>query len=244
MGTLDTVCLVKRHTLPPQFPVQSWLVALCPALTPGVGDGDGDPLHLDPVDADGLHRLSGRRQLRRVQRQHAARRGNLGQRPLLPAARRRPLDGGDCRRRQRHTGGHRRAGGGGRRGDGVLELDGLPLAGRRFEEDLSGRGAGGERLGGGGAGGAWGVGCVGGAKTGTCVGVDSVGETCRLDGAAWRCGTGGSVAEAACTTFKACWGIWTTWDSGLGCTTWTCCTTAGWPGLCTISRLFPAYTHS
>lgn len=139
VGTLDTVRLVKLYTLPPPFPVQSWLVVLCPALTPGVGDGDGDPLHLDPVDADGLHRLSGRRQLRRVQRQHAARRGNLGQRPLFPAARRCPLAGGDCRRRQRHTGGHRRAGGGGRRGDGVLELDGLPLAGRRFEEDLSGR---------------------------------------------------------------------------------------------------------
>lgn len=109
---------------------------LHPALTPGVGDGDWDALHLDPVDADGLHGLRGRRQLWRVQRQHAARRGNLGQRPLLPATCRRPLVGGDRRRRLRRSGGHHRAGGGGRRGDGVLELDGLPLSGRRFEEDL------------------------------------------------------------------------------------------------------------
>lgn len=74
----------------------------------------------------------------------------------------------------------------------------------------------------------------------TCVGDASVCATCRLWGTACFCGTGGSVAEAACTTFRACWGIWTTWESVLGWTTCTCCTTAGWPGLCTISRLLPA----
>lgn len=109
---------------------------LHPALTPGVGDGDWDALHLDPVDANGLHGLCGRRQLRRVQRQHATRWGNLGQRPLLPATPCRPLAGGNRGRRLRHSSGHHRAGGGGCRGDGVLELDGLPLSGRRFEEDL------------------------------------------------------------------------------------------------------------
>ncbi len=76
--------------------------------------------------------------------------------------------------------------------------------------------------------------------TDTCVGVGSVWVTCRLEGTDCLCGTGGNVAEAACTTFKACWGIWTTWDSGLDWTSWTCCTIAGCPGLCTISRLLPA----
>lgn len=77
----------------------------------------------------------------------------------------------------------------------------------------------------------------------TCVGDGSVGVTCRLVGADCLCGTCGNVAEAACTTFKACWGIWTTWDSGLDWTSWTCCTTAGCPGLCTIRRLLPACKH-
>lgn len=79
-----------------------------------------------------------------------------------------------------------------------------------------------------------------GVWAGTCVGVGSACVTCRLEGTDCLCGTCGSVAEAACTTFRACWGICTTWDSCLGCTSWTCCTTAGCPGLCRISRLFPA----
>lgn len=46
-------------------------------LTPRVGDGDGNSLNLDPVDADCLHGLSGWGELRRVQRYQAPRRGDF-----------------------------------------------------------------------------------------------------------------------------------------------------------------------
>lgn len=46
--------------------MQFWLVNLHSALTTSVCDGYWDALHLDPVDANGLHSLSGWRQLRRI----------------------------------------------------------------------------------------------------------------------------------------------------------------------------------
>lgn len=103
--------------------------------TSGVGDGDGNSLHLDAVDADGLHRLRRRRQLRRVQRHHPARRRDLGQGALLPATHRRLLGHGGGRGR-RGRGGHG-SGGGRRRGDGVLQLHRPPLAGTRLKKDLT-----------------------------------------------------------------------------------------------------------
>lgn len=101
-------------------------------LTPRVGDGHRDSLDLDPVDADGLHRLSCRGELRRVQRYQAPRWSNFSESPFLPPAGQRPLGAG----RLRGCGGDSGGGGGHCRRDGVRELHRLPLPRRRFENDL------------------------------------------------------------------------------------------------------------
>lgn len=101
-------------------------------LTPCVGDGDGNSLNLDAIDADRLHRLSCGGELRRVQRYHPPRRSNFCQSPFLPPPRQCPFGAG---RRRSGDGGDRR-GGGRCRGDRVLELHRLPLAQCCFEEEL------------------------------------------------------------------------------------------------------------